>query len=164
MPIVQCPRCGKRLTVSDWAPPVLTCPDCLARVENALATEIASAAPPPLPRRVIPLEYRAASVEYQAASDAGTAGILLFMLAALLLCAAWLTIHSAGIGPVPIVIVIVAALVLTTGVLRVKFPESREVQQASKALLAIIVALFLVIGGIFLLLLGLCAMMMSGKL
>ena len=30
-----CPRCRRVLTVSDAAPPVVTCPGCLAKIERA---------------------------------------------------------------------------------------------------------------------------------
>lgn len=49
-----CPRCRRLLTVSDSAPPVVTCPGCLARIERATAE-----APPPRALPVIPVDWQA---------------------------------------------------------------------------------------------------------
>ena len=50
---VICPQCGQRVTVSAAAPPILTCPTCLAKLDNPLAQ-----VSPAMPRPVIPLEYQ----------------------------------------------------------------------------------------------------------
>ena len=52
---VQCPRCGRGMVISDRAPAQITCPSCLTRIDVATAIQ-----PPPVPMRVIPLEYEVA--------------------------------------------------------------------------------------------------------
>ena len=55
MPQLMCPRCQTKLTVSDAAPKLLTCPRCLAQLINPYAMEPSTQS---APRRVIPLEQQ----------------------------------------------------------------------------------------------------------
>jgi hypothetical protein len=62
----SCPRCGQNLIIPDRGPPVVTCPICLA----SIATGAKPLPPPPLPMRVIPLEYASGGdVEAELAKD-----------------------------------------------------------------------------------------------
>jgi hypothetical protein len=53
MPQLMCPRCQTKLTVSDTAPRLLTCPRCVAQLINPYATDPSTQI---APRPVIPLE------------------------------------------------------------------------------------------------------------
>lgn len=73
-----CPSCGRRLTVTERAPMVLTCPNCLARM--ARPTEPLPLAPlhqTPLP--VIPLEYEA---QRDSTASGVAVGIIIVLIAA----------------------------------------------------------------------------------
>jgi len=80
---LHCPRCGRTLTVSAAAPPRLTCPTCLARVENP-------GVPPELPLPVIPLEN-------EVRGDSIAAGVSAIALALILLIGALLA--EGGVQP-----------------------------------------------------------------
>src|SRR3954447_12357331 len=56
MPVATCPRCALRLTVSYSAPAWLTCPHCLAKVDNRAGASAGRPAPVP----VIPIEQEVA--------------------------------------------------------------------------------------------------------
>jgi hypothetical protein len=75
MPILTCPSCGTRLTVSPSAPRRLTCPRCLAPVENPAAGQRA-----PLP--VIPLDEQVQ--RDTRISDAGVVVICVLVLVGVL--------------------------------------------------------------------------------
>jgi hypothetical protein len=56
---VKCPRCELRWNIDDYAPPVITCPRCLAALSNPFTeTQFPGARPPPLP--VLPIEHQIA--------------------------------------------------------------------------------------------------------
>ena len=159
MPSVQCPRCAKRLTVSDWAPPMLTCPDCLARVPNPQGVQSSAPHPSAMPRRVIPIEQ-------QIERDSRAAGFALWAMAALLAGGALVTFQVPGLRNLAVGMGGVAALVVVTAVLQMSFPESDEVQQLSATVgLAAggCLKVALILFGVLLLLIGTCAVMIMGS-
>src|SRR5439155_5387612 len=113
MPTVTCPRCGRWLTVSESAPPVLSCPICLARIENPQA-QAPRAMPPPIPnqpRWVIPIEH-------QVHTDARAASYLLFALAVVLGAGAWLSMLVPGTRTIGIAVAAMCIIVLVTAILQ----------------------------------------------
>ncbi|HEX3357837.1 MAG TPA: hypothetical protein VHS31_12775 [Tepidisphaeraceae bacterium] len=54
---VRCPNCQLRWNIRDDMPPFFTCPRCLTALRNPYpSAAFPNAAPPPLPKRVIPVE------------------------------------------------------------------------------------------------------------
>ena len=80
-----CPRCRRVLTVSDAAPPVVTCPGCLAKIERATAE-----APP---QRVLPV----IPVDAQAERDSRVTVIALWLIGALV-CAGVILMAARSVG------------------------------------------------------------------
>ena len=78
---VICPTCSRALTVSNEAPPKLTCPACLASVDNPEEFAAKVAIP------VIPMER-------QMHSDGRTATVLVIVLLPLLLLGIWAAVLS----------------------------------------------------------------------
>jgi hypothetical protein len=174
MPSVTCPRCGQRLTVSEFAPPTLTCPRCLARGRNPYALDPATSAaaapgagtrpPPPLPsygtppRRVIPLEY-------QAHRDERGTVYLMFAMAAIFGVGAFLSFNLPTTRTIGAVLAAGCITVLVAAILQLRYPESEAVQQGTAVVglmaagclkigLIIVAVVLLLIGGCFVLVAG----------
>src|SRR4051794_35033120 len=170
MNTVTCPRCGQRLTVSDHAPPVLTCPRCVARVPNPHArvaggTEAAdvpfatrvSGSPPPLPRHVLPFEH-------QVERDARRSSYVMFALGTVFAAGAVLSWLAFGASPVGTLLGVVAAVVVAAAILQLRFPENETVQQATGVvglMAAGCAKVALIIFGVLLLLFGACAVLFA---
>jgi hypothetical protein len=82
---LNCPSCGRWLTVSDNAPLKLTCPNCLGRIVNPTAGQVK-----PLP--VIP-------VDQQVATDTSSTRWLFIGLVIVVGVGAFLTATTLGAGP-----------------------------------------------------------------
>ncbi len=82
-----CPRCGRRLTVSANAPRLITCPNCLGRIENpGPPPEMEPiASQPPLP--VMPLEH-------EASRDAAAANAGVILIGAVLVLGVLMALFS----------------------------------------------------------------------
>ena len=92
---VVCPACLQALTVSENAPPKLTCPKCLAPLENPLGR---GAHNPPIP--VIPISQ-------QTASDGRGATAALFVLIPILLCGIIVAFMSPEVGSGLLIIIVI---------------------------------------------------------
>ena len=159
MPTVTCPRCGRWLTVSESAPRVLSCPICLARIENPQGWAGGST-PPPLPLRPL----RVIPIEQQVHQDASVASYLLFAVAAVLGGAAWLTLMLPGTRSFGLIIAAAFAFVLVTAIMQLRHPESEGVQKASAVIGMFAGGCFkigLILLGVLLLLVGACAVLLA---
>jgi hypothetical protein len=159
MPNVVCPRCGTMMTVSDWAPMVLTCRNCLGRVENPHGVPPGTPIPTTIPRRVIPIEQ-------QVAGDTRLTSIVLFALASLFAAAAVLSFQvptfrrmSYGIGVVSVMTFVIATLQLI-------YPDSRPIAAAADVfgkVGKIILAIILILACVVALLIGACFVLIAGS-
>jgi uncharacterized membrane protein len=149
------------MTVSEFAPMVLTCRNCLGKVQNPQGLPPGTVIPQSavMPRRVIPIEE-------QVAGDTRLASIMLFILAAVLGGAAALSASIPNGGRVAIGLGIVAVLTLTVAVLQLVYPQSEEVRATAFVLdkvAKVVVAFILIIVGVALLLLGICYVLIAGS-
>jgi hypothetical protein len=105
---ITCPQCGTQLTVTEQAPPQVTCPRCLAALTNP-ASPLSGARPVP----VIPLDE-------QVGRDEKAVNWMVYGMVALLLVAVALTLaRGNGVGGVFVMIMVVAlAAVIVTNALR----------------------------------------------
>jgi hypothetical protein len=74
MPQVMCPRCHTKLTISDSAPRLLTCPRCVSQLINPYAGDPAAQT---APRRVIPVEQQVS--RDQSLSRGGLAAMMVLL-------------------------------------------------------------------------------------
>jgi DNA-directed RNA polymerase subunit RPC12/RpoP len=96
---LQCPSCGKTLTVSDAAPPRLTCPRCLAKIINDRPRSMPHAA-----RAVLPVDDQA-DRDSRITRAAVIAVLILLVGGAVALIP---TARSAGVGPTFWIVLIVS--------------------------------------------------------
>jgi hypothetical protein len=151
LPSLVCPRCGQRLTVSEFAPRTLVCPRCLGVVLNPAGLTPAEFAMRP-PVRVLPLDY-------EVRRDSRTSSVMLFLMAAVLGIGAWLTFQGSGVSQVSLALLAACVGVLVTAILQRVYPESEGVQAAGRVFNVLAKAFFiiaLILIGLLLLLFGLC--------
>src|SRR5689334_1713762 len=158
-----CPRCGQSLTVSERAPRELSCPNCLARVVNpggreALAPPRDSSRPPPLPVRVIPLDY-------QVERDKRGVDVLLAIQALLFGAGAVASYLVPQMRELAFLLALACiALVVTTVVLARRSTtdvSARTIATVAKSLAGGCMLMGLLLAGIVLLVLGACALLLK---
>jgi hypothetical protein len=162
MVTLTCRRCGQWLAVSPMAPRWLSCPRCLGPVVNphapeAVATQRSSAMPPPLPRRVIPLDV-------EVGRDARGVDVLLVVLAILYAAAAVVSFQVQAVrGAGALLAVAAVALgVITIALARRPKSEATDVvATVTKAVAGSCLLSILLLGGLVLLLFGACALIMK---
>jgi hypothetical protein len=149
------------MTVSEWAPRVLTCRNCLGRVENPYGMPPGTVAPQAalMPRRVIPIEQ-------QIAGDSRIAVVLLYVLAALFGGAAALSASVTGGPRFAIGLGLVAVFAAGIATLQLVYPRSDEIRATADVfgkVAKVILAIILILVGIVLLLVGMCFVLMTGS-
>lgn len=97
---ITCTRCGQALTVTENAPPRVTCPNCLAALENPASRE-SGAPPPPLP--VLPLDT-------QVERDRRGVTFLAYGLIFLLLAGTFVTFMGGGVRSGVFVVLLLGGL------------------------------------------------------
>jgi hypothetical protein len=149
------------------APPVLTCPNCLARVENPLGAQpgaATSVAVGPLPSVApLPLHYRPYRLDQQVERDARRAGYALIGMVVVLAAGAIISFTFSGGTGVGVALAVAAAIVLAAAVERMRHPHGQgpaaEVAQAMGTFASGCFKVALIIVGIVLLLFGGCALL-----
>jgi len=147
------------MTVSDWAPRVLTCRTCLGRVENPHGVPSGTPISATMPRRVIPIER-------QVAGDARLTSIVLFMLASVLAAAAVGSFKVPPFRRMSYGIGIVSAMTFLVATLQLIYPESPAIGAAADVFGKVakgILAVILILIGVVLLLLGMCFVLVAGS-
>ena len=161
---INCQWCGQRMSIGDGAPKVLTCPRCLSKIRNPELN------PPPLPapreappRPVIPLEEQV-HTDHRAAS-----AIVLLICVVLAAGITMLFMSGLNFGNLFVLAVLVPTVLAITVAFRVRGADDNRRQEFVQTLnsisrvLGAIMAVFMLIGGILLLVfLGICAGVLKG--